>query len=57
MVYLPLVMTYVIIPLPLHTSNRTVRGGVDMIAMIAVSLVTGFIGSLAANYIYDKYLR
>ena len=53
----PLRMTYAIIILPLHTSNRTVRGGVFMITMITVSLVTGFFGSLAATYIYDKYLR
>ena len=33
-----------------------VRGGDKMVTTIVVSLVTGLLSSLAATYIYDKYI-
>lgn len=33
------------------------REVITMVFTIFVSLVGGFIGSLAANYVYDKYIK
>ena len=40
-----------------HLRPETHGGGGDIMVVVITSLVVSFVGSLAANYIYDKYLR